>query len=683
MKKNKTRSRKKTEGEWLSFKEILKDKKFHLILLLIIFLFIVLLQVVYTSSDGNFLIFSEDGYILLKHVKGWYEGHPLSVYPEEALVRKNPIPYAMLLSIGHWLGFKSANAFIFWTYLINLIMLLGSALLLYRFFNRYFPEVAFPSTLLSTLFPPIFYNFFSCTTMPLLFLLMSGALAFLGNLPFFLLFAILSGLSRNEGILYYLFLSSLYLGINRKHTRQIAIGLIPLICPFIINRILIGQKVTQGTVSQLLFHYGALEDVLMTGTMNFINHLKSTILGFYMPGQSFGVRSQGSSTYTLPPLFFIFTIIGFTKKNKFMAISAASFLLILLIGDSLIVFTGVGYNRHLLSVFPIIFAFSFLGIKSVNEKISGISPIMLIFFSLFFISQEMFLFLSVNKNIKRAKRGIEVADWLNKNLPDKTRIFESTENSKSILYEADKIRFVFLTPNLNPVFGKYIKSFFKDTERTELIQKFYYNVKYLLIKESSQKTLVENFLLDFAKGDPHVFKWIGEYDKYLLQEIDLSPLKKTRFDRDVIDEIDIGDPSSESTHGYKRVNIGSSKFEQILHEIKGFYDAGRVIEGYETFSVNLSKENTKQQLTCLLGKSFDGFKMNLRESVFYNQIKFNLEKPYLEISINGDKIYNDEITGNYQLINIDLPETIKGDKITITVRGRFISYHYWIKEKGD
>jgi hypothetical protein len=683
MKKNKIKSEKKTEGKWLPFKEILRDRKFHLILLLIIFLWVILLQVVYTSSDGNFLLFSEDGYILLQHTKAFIEGSPLSFYPEESAVSRGLDPYSFILSLGYWLGFKGTNSFIFWTYLINLIMLLGSALFLYRFFNRFFPELALPITLLSTLFAPIFYNFFSCTTMSLLFLTISGALAFLGCLPFFLLFAILPSLARSEGILYYFFLSSLYLGINRKHAPQIAIGLIPFVCPFFINRILIGQKVSQGTVSQILFHYGSIADVLNIGTINFINHFKSTILGLYMPGETFGVNSQASSIYTLPPLFFIFTILGFTQKNKFMAISVASFLLILIIGDSLITFTGVGYNRHLLSLFPLIFAFSFLGIKSVNEKIQGILPIMLIIFSLFFISQEMLLFLEINKNIKRAKRGMEIAEWLDENLPDKTEIFDSIENTKSIVYGTDKIRFVFLTPNLNPIFAKYIETFFKDTERSELIQNFHNNVKYLLIKEKARTTTVENFLISFSKEDPHVFKWIGEYDKYILYSIDLSPLTKVRFEENVIDEIDIGDPSSELSHDYKRANLNNSQFIQTLHEIKGIYDAGRATEGFETFSVNLSPESSNQQLTCLLGKSFDGVKLILEQSIIYRKVNFNLDDPYFEILLDGKQIYEDAIKEDYQLININLPEGINRDKVKVTVKGRFVSYHYWIIGKDD
>jgi len=682
MKESKKKNKKKTEAEWIPFKKILKDNKFQLVLLLIILFWVILLQIVYTSSDGKFLIFSGDGNIILQHAKAWFQGHPLSIYPEEAAVPKNPIPYAMILSVGHWIGFKSDNAFIFWTYLINLIMLLGSALFLYRFFKRFFPEVALPSTILSTLFAPIFYNFFTCTTMPLLFLMISGALAFLGSLPFFLLFAILAAFSRNEGILYYFFLSSLYLGINKKHTWQIAMGLIPLFCPFILNRILIGQKVTQGTVSQILFHYGSLSDVLIIGTTNFINHFKSTILGLYKPTEDFGLRSLGTSIYTLPPLFFIFTILGFLKENKLMAVASATFLVILLLGDSFILFTGLSYNRHILAIFPIIFAFSFLGIKRTGKDIQGFFPSMLILFGIFFISQEVILFSRITEKIKSVKRGMEVSEWLNENLPDKTKILANPAAKEFVVFGADNMRFVLLSPNLDPVFGKFTNSFLKHTETLELLQRYYCDVKYFLIKEDEKANPLMNFLLDFAKGDPHFFKWIGESEKYALYSIDLSPLTKKRFEKDVIDEIDIGDPSSESIHEYKRVNLSNNRFVQFLPKTKDFYDAGRITEGSETFYLKLSSK-TNNQLTCLLGKNFKGGKLMMGKSMFFQKVHFDLNAPYFEILINGKKVYRYEIKEDQELININIPRETKSDKIKVEVIGRFISYHYWIRLSTD
>ena len=682
MKKNKKKKNKKTEVEWISFKEILKDRNFHLVLLLIFLFWIILLQIVYTSSDGNFFIFSGDGYILLQHAKAWFQGHPLSLYPEEAAVPKNPNPYTMLLSTGYWLGFKGKNAFIFWTYLINLTMLLSSALFLYRFFKKFFPEVALPSTLLSTLFAPIFYNFFTCTTMPLIFLMFSGALAFLGSLPFFLLFAILAGLLKSEGILYYLFLSSLYLAINKKHTRQIALGIIPLFFPFLINRIFIGQKITQGTVSQMLFHYGSFSDVLITGTTNFINHIKSTILGLYKTTENFGLKSQGTSIFTLPPLFFVFTILGFLKKYKLMAITCFSFLIILLLGDSFIVFTGLGYNRHILSIFPLVFAFSFWGIKNIDKKLPGLFPSMLLFFGIFFISQEIILFSQISKKVKSVKRAMETAEWLNNNLPEKTQILASPVGNEFIFFGADKMRFALLSPNLNPIFGKFTNSFLAYTETSELLQRYHYDIKYFLMKKSSQKNPLEDLLLDFTVGDPHVFKWIGESDKYALYSIDLSPLTKKRFDKDVIDEVDIGDPSSESIHKYKRTDLSGNRFVQILPKTKNFYDAGRVTEGYETFYLKLSQK-TKNQLTCLLGKKYTGGKLKMGNSLFFQKVEFDLNEPYFEIFINGKKVHSDEINEDEELINVNIPEEIKSDEIKVEVIGRFVSYYYWIRPSSD
>ncbi len=677
MKKNKTKRKKSSEGEWLPLKEIFKDRKFHLIILSIILLWIILIQIVYSSSGGDFALSSSDGYVILLHARGWYEGHPLSVYPDEPPVPKNPIPYAMLLSIGHWLGFKSQTSFIFWTYLINLIMLLGSSLFLYRFFNRFFPEVAFPSTLLSTLFASIFYNFFSCTTMPLLFLLISGALAFLESLPFFLLFAILAGFCRNEGILYYLFLCSLHIGLNRKNWWKLTAGFLPLLLPFLVNKYLIGQRVTQGTVSQILFHYGSFTNVLEAGTTNFLHHLKATVLGLYRTTEYFGLQSQGSPIFTLPPLFFIFFILGIIdRKKKFLTIPTVIFFLLLILGDSFVLFTGVGNNRHLLSIFPLIFAFSFAGIKRIDKNIKGFFTVAISFFSIFFIVQEIILFISMKKNVESATQGREVAQWLNENLPPETAIFDAMIGSRFINFYADKVRFISLTPNLNPIFGKYIKAFWRQTTMAELIQREYTGVEYLLEVESGKPNNFSfiNWLKTFAKDEKRTFSWVGEERSYNLYTLDLSNLKLKRFEENIIDEIDISDPVSEINHEYKRGDASGMNFYQTLQRIEGVYDGGKVTEGYETFYLDISK-NEKNELICLFGKKFKGISVDLNPK----DVKFNLEEPYYSIFIEGEKITEGKIEKDFQTINIPLPQDIDKDRIKITIKGRFVSYHYWTK----
>ncbi|MEO0293144.1 MAG: hypothetical protein ABIN61_02845 [candidate division WOR-3 bacterium] len=671
----------KEEGRWLSFKEIFKDKKFHLVVLFIILLWVILLQIVYASGNKEFVLTSSDGYVTLIHARTWYEGHPLRIYPEDPPTPISPIPYAMLLSIGYWLGFKTNNSFIFWTYLINLIMLIFSALFLYRFFNRFFPEVAFPSTLLSTLFAPIFYNFFSCTTMPLIFLTISGGLAFLESFPFFITFAILSGFSRNEGILYYLFLSSIHLGINRKNFWKIALGFLPLLSPFFINKILIGQRVTQGTVSQILFHYDSFDNVIIIATENFLNHLKSTILGFYKIGEDFGLYNQAYVVFSLPPLFFFFTLIGFLEGNKKIAIKTALFLLILLLGDSFTLFTGMGCHRHILPSFPIIFAFSFLGFMKMNKLLKGSYFIIVSFFSLFFISQEIILLSYIRNNVIKAKREKEVAQYLQKILPEKTEIFDGTSGSTSTIFEAKKLKFITLTPNFDPILGKYISSFYEYTEISELVQRYYSNVKYLLTQENFEDNPLTKWLKRFSVKKERTFFWVEEDEIYNLYYIELSPLKKQLFEKDVIDELDIGDPSSEKLHNYKRVNFGPTKYFQILFNIESFYDAGRITEGYETFTLRQSK-NKDLELICLIGRTFKGEKPILGKTLFFQPIKIDLSDSYFEIFYKGRKIYTKKIEKDYELINIPLLNEAEEDPITLKVEGRFISYHYWIKRKN-
>lgn len=677
--KKKRKNIKKIKGQWLPFTQIFKDKNFHLIILLTILLWVILLQVVYTTAGGRFTLPSSDGYVILRHAKAWYEGHPLSLYPEDPPVAKNPVPYAMLLSIGHFLGFKSLNAFIFWTYLINLIMLLGSILFLYRFFNRFFPEVAFPSTLLTALFAPLFYNSFSCTTFPLLFLLSSGALAFLESFPFFISFALLTGFSRSEGIMYYFFLSSLHLGLNRKNILKLLIFTTPLFCPLLINRLLIGQKISQGTVSQMLFHYDSFTNILEIGAVNFTHHLKATILGLYKPGEDFGLQMLASSIFTLPPLFFIFSAIGFFQKDKkLLAIVTVIFLTILLVGDSLILFTGIGYNRHLLLVLPLVFAFSFLGIEKINKKIEGFFPAATAFFSLFFICQETLMFVYIKRDVEAVRRGSEVVQWMDENLPHGTEIFDGTRGRQFISFEATNLRLIPLTPNINPIFGKYTNSFWMTTENSELIQRFYTDTKYILTAKINNKKdfLLISWLQNFSVGNPRLFSWIGVKEKYGLFTLDLSPLTAQRFEEEsIIDEVDVGDPVSESLHDYKRINITGFRFRHLLQNIDGVYDAARVIEGYESFDIELSQKD-KNILVFLLGNHFEGERVALISAL--REVDFELEDPYYEIYINGQKISEDKIEKDHKLVKIQIPQEINKNRAEILVKGRFISYHYWI-----
>jgi hypothetical protein len=661
---------------WLSFKDIFKEKKFIAILILILILWIILISIVYTTSYKGFNLANSDGYIILLQARTWWEGHPLRLNPEDhAPAGTSDYLYPLVLSIGYWLGFKSEKLFILWTYILNLFLILGSAIFLFRFFKRFFAEISFPTTLISVLFAPIFYNFFICTNFSLYFFLLSGALSFLGSLPFFLLFSILTSLSRPEGIIPYIFLSTLYLGLNNKQDWwKLILGILPALLLLYLNFQLTGQLMHQGAVSQSLFNYDSFFNVIRYGSLQFIDTLKGTLLGLYQTTEKFGISYMGTAIYTLPPLLFIFFIIGVIQdKKRWISIPSSIFLFLLIAGDSLSLFMGLHFNRHILPIFPILFAFSFTAVIDINKKIKGFYPAILIIFSLFFISQEILILSYIKNNIASARKGKEVAQWLEERLPEGTNIIDATIGNKSIAFELKNNKIIFITPNLNPIFNKHIDSFWRITEKSELIQQYYTDVKFLIIDKEMDP--IGMWLKEFSINDPIEFSWIGEDEKFYLYSIDLSPLKKKRFSSKIIDEVDIGNPASESEHFYKRFNVAGLEVNILPKSINGVYDTGRITQGEESFYMKLPENGG--ELICLLGNSLEGRKFDLNRE----RVSFKMDNANYTVIIDGREIKEGKIENYYELIRFTLPPLQNKTKnIKITVNGSFVSYHYWMEE---
>ena len=250
--------------------------------------------------------------------------------------------------------------------------------------------------------------------------------------------------------------------------------------------------------------------------------------------------------------------------------------------------------------------------------------------------------------------------------------------SRFINFHADKVKFIFLSPNLDPIFGKYVKAFGKQTQIAELIQREYTDVEYLLEAKRAKpnKRRLANWLKTFATDEKRTFSWIGDDREYILYTLDFSDFKLKRFEENIIDEVDIGDPISEINHGYKRTNTSGMEFYQTLQKIEGFYDGGKVTEGYETFYLNIHK-NEKNELICLFGKNFKGMLKTLNPTKI--DAKFDLKEPYYEIFIDEKEIEKGKIEKDFQIIHIPLPQYTDKDKVKITIKGQFISYHYWTK----
>jgi len=664
---------------WISFKEIFKDKKYLIILILILIFWVILLSVVFTTSNRSFNLADSDGYIILLQSEAYFEGHPQRLHPGDASsVGTSDYLYPLLMSIGHWIGFRDKESFILWTYIYNLLLFFGSSLCLYRFFMRFFPEVTFPAIILSVLFAPIFYNFFICTNFSIYFFFFTLALAFLECLPFFLLFSILTSLSRPEGFIPYIFLVTLYFLINKnikKNWWKFALGFIPIFIPLFLNLKFTGQFAHQGAVSQSLFNYDSISNGIKYGALNFLDHFKGTLLGLYHTREWFGLTQRGNTLYTLPPLLFIFTLIGFLdRERRVFIIPVSIFLFIVLLGDSLTFFTGLQFNRRILHIFPFLFAFSFMGIKKIDEKINGLYLAFLIFFSIFFVNQEFLIFSHIKDNISYSQKTKEIAFWIKKNLPKGTLIFHGSSGDNSLSYWDDHSRRIFLTPNHNPFFVKYIKSFWETTSATELIQRYHTDVEYLFIGE--EKGPLTNWIKGFSTGEPVVFSWIGEVEKYYLYHLDMTPLKRKRFVEKIVDEVDIGDPVSENNHGYRRVELTALRMNSIPFIIDGIHDNGRIIEGVESFEVK--SPNESGIMVCLLGSFFEGRKIDFKRS----PVSFKIKDANYQIFVGGEEIAKGEIRDDFQLLNIIIPPEYLKNNINIAIKGNFVSYHYWVK-KGD
>ena len=657
----------------MQLQETLKDRRFILIILLIIFLWVILLQIGHSSSRG-WTLDNPDGYANLTFARTWIQGHPYRINPGDPIsTAPSDYIYPLLVASGHFLGFDSKELLVLWTYILNLLLIIGSALFLFRFFKGFFGEVAFVSSALSVLFPPIFINFFSGTNFSLFFFFFSGALANLSTPPLFLFFAIGAGLSRAEGLLPYLFLSFLLLTINhRREWRKLALGVLPLSIPLFLNLRFTGSLMPQGVVPQFLFHYDGIGGSLEQASFNIINHIKSTLFGLYRPGEVFGTWKKADIFGSLPPFLFTFFIIELTQKERrWITLPAAIFLLLLILGDSLTVFSGIHYNRHILPLFPLIFAISFRGILLLEKKIKGLYQVLLILILAFIFFQTIPVFTQYKSSIARTQRSKEVGIWAEKNLAKGSSIF-LLENE--IFYWINSHKLIFLSPAMDPIFGRYIKFYRRDTEICELIQRCYGETSYLL---TGTYIPIVKWLEQFKTESAKVFSWIGAEEETFLYHLDLSPLRAKRFEEKTVDEIDIADPISESRHDYNRISSSPARLCQFPGRIKGCYDAGRVTEGEESFSMKISENG--QSLVCLLSKEFNGYQVLITGEE--KKVSFRLENPSYRVLIDGEEVGKGRIEGNIQLIEIPIPADIKKEKVRITVKGRFVSYHYWIKEE--
>lgn len=637
--------------------------------------FIILILVIMKSTGGKLTPYLSEGYGNLTIARTWVNGHPLKINPGEPRTTASPdYLYPLFLSAGNFIGFSGKYGTVLWMFLFNFILFMGAAYFLWRITKEYFPSARKSITLISILFAPIFSNFFAGTNFPLFFFSFMGAIAFLNSLPLFLTFSILSGLSRPEGIIVYLVLSSIYyFSPGKKKVYPLIAGVLPLFIPLLINYLINGDILPQGVVPLSLFKYTGFTAAIKTGMATFLDQIKSSILAYYSTSQDIGMSQGGSFFYFLPPLLIPVFIWGiFKSEKKWLYLPLIIYTLILLLGDSFTIYAGTHYSRHVIVVYPFIFAFALDGVRNIKIKNKAIFPYLIIFFSIFIISQELILFSDISERSRIRAKAKKMAEWVKNNTEKGTSIL-SGQTPYETDFWIDNRKIVSISPAINPHFGRWIKYYFRTTEQTELIQRFYRDIDYILI-DVNKISPTDNWLLSFSSGYKKYYEFAGK--KMVIQKVNLNQLKDPPPYPAPLDELDVGDPISEKNHDYVALKSSDSRYQRPLYVESNFCDGGRLITKKERFKIFLPPENLT--LICRYRGEFNGFKPGLKRE----EIKVDLKENPYTVKLDGKTINKGVLNPKTGFFYLTIQLTGKNRYSTVEIEGNYVSFHYWLYNKN-
>ena len=325
-----------------------------IILMLVIVQWAVYVLIAYDGNAEIWCPIHNDTLYTLAFARSWVHGHPLQLVPgDPPSTMHSDLLSPLLYTPGYWLGFRSPEAFILWSYIEILIVALIGSYFVWIFFRRFLPEYALPATLLSILFSGVFNNLFH-TNFGFFFMFFWGALAYMERIPLFITFGVLAGLTRPEGLLIYALLAYLYCTVNGTGKLKYIIIGFPLLCiPPVIFKLLTGTFVPQGVVPQNIIRYEGLFDSLYIAFSSVSDQLKGTLLGLYPSSTTIGIAGSGWLG-SLPPFLFIFAIIGLYRNNRRWLPPLMIYLLVIILSDSFTRFSGVHQNRHVHVLSPLL-----------------------------------------------------------------------------------------------------------------------------------------------------------------------------------------------------------------------------------------------------------------------------------------------------------------------------------------
>ena len=534
------------KGKWLLF-----------IFLLAIFFWIILVQNLDIRCGRGLGIPSEDGYTNLLFAKRWAQGHPyqFNIGDKPSTAASDHI-YPLILSIGWLIGFRTNELFMFWAYILNLLLFLGSLYFIYKFFSEYLDtNTGIITAFFALISPAIFNNFFMVNDFSLYFFLFFGALAYVKKFPLFVFFTVLTGLSRPDGLLGISVLIAVQIfrtGFYKKKIPFYILIYILVSFQYILNFILSGTLLPQGVVPQGLWHYSNIPGTIVIGFSTMIDQIKSTFFGYYPISQNVGLLG-GPLHAAFPPLFFIFFLIGLYllkdiwKEN----ITFIIYIVLLLLGDSFTVFSGVHINRHIVPAYPLIIGVSVYGLLNLKIKDWDLKNFFLPFFVGFFFLE---FGISFGKYIIGSETSLifkNSAVWIEKHLPDKTKIF--TLGDVSLRYWMKGRYIIPLSPAINIASFKQSRFYQRNVERAEFIKRIGRDVRYFYVKEDEFNQPVCKWLGKFSTKILYKTHFVSLENNATLFKIDLTEMSKKYIPDtlNLVGELNVGNGTSEKRFHYK------------------------------------------------------------------------------------------------------------------------------------
>lgn len=662
-----------------------EKKRILLIFLLAVFFWIILVQMLDIRCGKGLGIIGEDGYTNLLFAKRWAQGHPYQFNIGDKPSTAAPdYLYPLILSIGWLIGFRTNELFIFWAYILNLLLLLGSLYFIYKFFSEYLGKSTGIITAFFTLISPaIFNNFWMVCDFSLYFFFFFGALAYIKRFPLFAVFTILTGLSRPEGLLPVSILIAVQIfrtGFIKKKI-PIYILIYILVSPqYIFNLILSSTLLPQGVVPQGLWHYSDLLGTVVTGFSTMIDQIKSTLLSYYPTTQHTGLF-WGALYSGIPPLFFIFFIIGLCiLKDRWKEnLTFIVYIVLLFLGDAFTIFSGVHLNRHIAPAYPLILGIGIYGILNIKIKNWRLTNLFIPFFTGFLLLEFI---IGMGKYIKLTEDSVAVKDvckWIDSNLPEGAKIL-ALGGGDVRYWIGDNKKVIPLSPAMNTKIFIETHFYKRDVEMSEFIKKNA-DIHYLYGKEG-----------DFNQD---IWQWVNQFSNKVLYKtpflviknaeivhIDLFPLCK-KYNPEKMPpfaELNIGEGISEKKFYYKGFSAPHRyRVDGFLQKGKidgrEYWEGGRLIDGYEEFLLSAPADKAIK-VVMLTGNKLSG---NAHFLFQKKKVDITLPEIHLRFWVNnnfvGEKTI--KIPENFEKINFIIPKNLNNGRLKIRVEGNFISFHYW------